>query len=901
VNGTDVETLADFGPDPDSPPAVAARWISELDLSERYQKKYLDRCSKIRDRYKDKPADQISNFQRRRFAVLWSNIETLKPACYARLPVPVVTRTFNDPDPVGRLASEVLERALKVNLDNYDFDQVMKCLRDDFLLFARGVPWLRYVPTFGEAPQDEAEEPLEEPEAEAEGKGGLLNGLPGALKSMLGMGGKPGEPAGVEAEGQETINEVVTDETTICDHVSLEDFGTNAARTWDEVRFGWRRTYLTREQLIKRFGKELGPKIPLDWKPEDKTSEKESEQFAKAMIYEIWDKESRKVFWISRSYPAKPLDERKDPLNLRGFFPFPKPAYGTLAGDEIIPIPDYVYYQDQAEEVDNLTLRIGLLMDALRMVGMYAGEEKLTLQQVFKKSSENQMIPVDGWAQWAEKGGIKGVVEWVPVDMVMTVLQGLFECRDKIMAQIYEVTGVSDIMRGSTEASETATAQQIKSTWGSSRVREKQKEMARVARDVMRIMGEIIAEKFGIDTLKRMTNVKLLTRAEKQQIEQWQMAVKQLEAQMQAQQQAMAAQQPPAMPGQPPQGGPPQAAPAAMPQMQPPPPPFPEEMMKLISQPAWEDVKELLENEAERMFRIDVEADSTIEPDMQQARQGATEYLTSMGALISQALPAVQAAPALGEYLGEVIKATGRLYPFGRQFEEVVDRTMTNIAKQPEQSGPSPEQVKMEAEAKRMEAEAKAHEQDLALKAAEIQDREAERKSKQEMLVAEMEAKKQERAEAAADRAADRKHKKELADGQALIKRMDVRLKEIEFELAQMESKERSEDSEARNIERETKRIGYAKATAELEEVGHRKRKAENEEGAASAVREEASSRLEQTRVLTQAVREIQAGMSQLSAQQANLVKAMTAPKRVVRDPKTNRAVGVETLVTEDR
>ena len=692
MNGTDVETLADFGPDPDAPPSVAARWISELDLSERYQKKYLDRCSKIRDRYKDKQADQISNFQRRRFAVLWSNIETLKPACYARLPVPVVTRTFNDPDPVGRLASEVLERALKVNLDNYDFDQVMKCLRDDFLLFARGVPWLRYVPTFGEAPQDEAEEPLEEPEAEAEGKGGLLNGLPGALKSMLGMGAKPGAPAGVEAEGQETINEVVTDETTICDHVSLEDFGTNAARTWDEVRFGWRRTYLTREQLIKRFGKELGPKIPLDWKPEDKTSEKESEQFAKAMIYEIWDKESRKVFWISRSYPAKPLDERKDPLNLRGFFPFPKPAYGTLAGDEIIPIPDYIYYQDQAEEVDNLTLRIGLLMDALRMVGMYAGEEKLTLQQVFKKSSENQMIPVDGWAQWAEKGGIKGVVEWVPVDMVMTVLQGLFECRDKIMGQIYEVTGISDIMRGMSEASETATAQQIKSTWGSSRVREKQKEIARVARDVMRIMGEIIAEKFGIDTLKRMTNVKLLTRAEKRQIEQWQMAVKQLEAQMQAQQQAMAQQQPPAMPGQLPQAPPP------MPQMQPPPPPFPEDMMKLMAEPAWEDVKELLENEAERMFRIDVESDSTIEPDMQQARQGATEYLTSMGALISQALPAVQAAPALGEYLGEVIKATGRLYPFGRQFEEVVDRTMSNIAKQPQQSEPDPAIAKAEAE-----------------------------------------------------------------------------------------------------------------------------------------------------------------------------------------------------------
>jgi hypothetical protein len=227
LNGTELESVADFGPEPNEPTSVAARWISELDLSERYQKKYLDRCNKIRDRYKDKEADKVSNFQRRRFAVLWSNIQTLQPACYARLPVPVVTRTFNDPDPVGRVASEVLERALKVSLDNYDFDQVMKCLRDDYLLFARGVPWVRYVPTFGQAPLDEAAEPLEMPTSGMQGES--ADPIVNAIKEMT------DQPT---AEGQGAANEIVTDETTICDHVCLEDFGTNATRTWDEVRYG---------------------------------------------------------------------------------------------------------------------------------------------------------------------------------------------------------------------------------------------------------------------------------------------------------------------------------------------------------------------------------------------------------------------------------------------------------------------------------------------------------------------------------------------------------------------------------------------------------------------------------------------------------------------------------------
>lgn len=678
-----VDTTADFDPDPNSPQGIAARWISELDQAEKFQKKYLERCKKINDRYIDERRNNlVSGTSKRAYSVLWSNIETLKPACYSNLPKCVVSRTFNDEDPVGRMASEVLERSIKVSLDDYDFDQVLKSVRDDFLLFARGVPWVRYEAEFGAA--ESAAPETDDVEAEdAE------------------------DAAHEQAEG-----EVVTDERTVCDHVCLEDFGTNTARTWAEVRFGYRRAYLTRDALKKRFtnkvsdeenAKTVGEVVPLDFKPgdSDTTDSRKTEQFAKAMIYEIWDKESKRVFWISRSYPWAPLDVRDDPLGLRDFFPFPKPAYGTQGNESVVPIPDYIFYQDQAEEVDDLTLRIGLLLGALRMVGIYAGEEKLTLQQVFKQSSENQMIPVDSWGVWAEKGGIKGIVEWVPVDMVKDVLQGLFEARRQMMDDIYQITGISDIMRGDTEASETATAQQIKSTWGSSRVREKQKEIARVARDIMRIMGEVISEKYGIETLQRMTNVKLLREAEKQAIQQWQQAADALKAQQEAQQQAMQAQQPPPQPGmpQPMQAGP------QVPVMQPPPPPFPPEMMALVNEPTWEEVKALLENEGQRMFRIDVEADSTIDADMDKQQAAAVEYVTSIGGLLAQALPAVQAAPPLGGYLGAVIKAVGRLYPFGRQFEEEMDKAMKAIgempgpanAEQPEaKQGKSPEELLIE-------------------------------------------------------------------------------------------------------------------------------------------------------------------------------------------------------------
>lgn len=702
-----VNTLEDFNPDPNSPAGIAAHWISELDLSDQYYSDYWKRCRMITDRYRDKQDNAFVTAQKRRLSVLWSNIETLKPACYAKVPNCVVLRRFKDADPVGRVASEVLERAIEASLDSYDFDQVLKSVRDDFLLYARGIPWVRYTAEFGPAPTGMAGasgDSYGEPDIKGgptSGLGKLVNGA----KSILGLG-KPetvGSTTVVEKEGAGTPEEIVTNERTICDHVCLNDFRTNAARNWSEVRWGSRLAYMSRAALKKRFGDKIGGQVPLDWKPENQSSvdAQKAEQFNKACIYEIWDKDSGKVYWISKSWPQAPLDVRKDPLGLKDFFPFPKPAFGTLAADALIPIPDYIYYQDQANEVDELTLRINILTKAMRMVGLYAADEKTNLQNVFRQSAENEMIPVDTWAAFKEKGGVQGVVEWVPVQQIAFVLKQLNEIREENFNLIYQITGISDIMRGDTDPNETAAAQGLKSTWGSSRVREKQKEMARIARDIMRIMGEIIAEKYSIDTLKRMTNVKLLTNSEKQQIMQWQQAAAAMQAQQQAMQQQMMAQVQPGAP------------PPQMPAMQPPPPPFPEDMMKLMDQPSWEDVKELLENESKRMFRIDVEANSTIDIDMARAQAEADKFLTGLGTLIAQSLEAVKSAPALGELTSEAVKFYARQYQVGRQFEETIDRTLSNIAKQPATppegaeaaKGPSPQELAIEQERVKVEAE----------------------------------------------------------------------------------------------------------------------------------------------------------------------------------------------------
>ena len=87
--------------------------------------------------------ENSTTVKRRKFQLLWSNIEILKPAVYAKRPSPAVSNRWKDGDAVARIACELLERNLDFQFDVMDYDLAFKQLRDDFLLYARGVVRLR--------------------------------------------------------------------------------------------------------------------------------------------------------------------------------------------------------------------------------------------------------------------------------------------------------------------------------------------------------------------------------------------------------------------------------------------------------------------------------------------------------------------------------------------------------------------------------------------------------------------------------------------------------------------------------------------------------------------------------------------------------------------------------------
>jgi hypothetical protein len=468
-------------------------WYKTIMGYERSYKRWEARVDRIVKKYKDD--SRYDRNPNARFNILWSNVQTIQPAIFARLPRPDVSRRFRDNDPIGRVASMMLERALEFEIEHYgDYKSAMNNSVLDRLLGGRGVAWVRYEPHIvGVKEVDEPDDGYEVTEDSDEAE----------------------TPDAMETEDQERIEY----ECAPVDYVHWKDFGHTIARTWEEVTAVWRRVYMSRPALIERFGEELGSRIPLDTQPDDlKQSYKTNDGVYEALIYEIWDKETGKVLWISKSM-GKILDERDDPLGLENFWPCPKPLYATLTTDSLEPIPDYVIYQDQARELDALCDRIDGLINALKVRGVYDASAS-ELQRLFSEGENNTMIPVHNWMAFAEKQGMKGAIDLVDLAPFAMALSQCYQAMEQVKGQIYELMGIADIQRGQTDPNETLGAQIIKSNNAAGRLKTQQHAVVDFATSLLSIKAQIICNHFTDDTIIQISGAKQLSQQDQQYIPQ---------------------------------------------------------------------------------------------------------------------------------------------------------------------------------------------------------------------------------------------------------------------------------------------------------------------------------------------------------------------------------------------
>lgn len=690
--GERIETREDLGK-PTDEAAIWAYWMGQEKIAEKEERKWVRQAREIVKRYRDERPESIQNTHR--FNVLWSNVETLKPTLYARTPKPDVQRTFLDDDPIGLFAAELMQRCLEYSCDahNHHFDNVMKAVVQDRLLPGRATARVLYVPHFGdviETPDGQGQAPEDDYQDEGE------------------------EPAVVTSEGDAETDEArpepereVTYEETVAKYVFWEDYREGPARQWDEVPWVRYRAYLSRDQLVARFGKAKGGKVNLDYEPKGAPAESVKDAlppdlFKKAAVYEFWDKDQQKVIWLAPGTPDLILDQQDDPLRLPGFFPNPDPLLANVTTDKRVPVPDYIEYQDQARELDRLTARIDKLQGALQVKGLYPGEEKSNLQQLIDEGTENRLIPVHDWQRLLDKGGIKDIIQWMPIQQIAECLIQLYNARDRTKQILYELTGMSDILRGQTSPIETKGAQDLKAAFATRRIAPKQKDVADFACNLIKLKGAIIAEHFSAKTISMITG---FPQSQFVPVPQLPPAPPQMIPAPQGQAPQQPGMAPPGTPpgqaavgaGAPPSGAAPDAgAPAApsaaaipgtglVPVQQPmvPNPAYAQWQQQVqavrqamaqnqAAQKKFDDAVALIKKDGALGFRIDIEADSTIAPDEEAEKESRTQFLQEFVPFLGQIVPFCQGNPAAAD-LGEKLTLFAmRPFKVARTLEESV-------------------------------------------------------------------------------------------------------------------------------------------------------------------------------------------------------------------------------------
>jgi hypothetical protein len=838
----------------------AKLYHEELVSAGKRDESWLKRGREVVQRYRD---ERDGKRAEKRFNILWSNTEILKAAVFQGLGNPDVRRRFpkrGQDEKNTKTAALVMERGASYSNDAYDCETQIRACVEDMLLPGRGAAWVVY-------------------------------------------------DAIVDAD-PETGEDRIVSQTVRDEHVYWEDFRTSAGRKWSDVWWVGRCHYYGRDDLRKYF-RDHADHVPLNSQLADTTkadSRDEDDTFKRAKVWEIWDKAKRRRVYVAEDYDTV-LKADDDPYRLQHFFPCPDPLYSVSTTSTLVPVPEFCQYQDQANQLDDVSTRLSVMIDGLKRRGVYDagvdGSDGQLGQLAF--AGDNEFLPMRGFAGLMEKGGLKAVFQTEDITPTVGVIEGLYRQASALVEAIYQTTGISDVMRGDNSSDQTATEVRVKGQFGALRIKLRQKLVQRFIKELVRIKTEIIAEHFSRETLQEMTGIDMPLAAEKQQ------AMAQLQAYQQQMQMAQQMQQQGGgQPGGPP-GAPPMGHNGGPPMFQVPPPPPPEvveRLQEMAKLPTWEDISAILRSDQRRGYKVDVETDQTNAVDDAEEKQQRTEFLSTMTGLMEKTIPLAMQLPAMKPLVKESVMFLVKGFKAGRSLEETFEETFAQLEKMPApEPPPDPEMLKIQAQEKQQATQLQ-FEQQKAQQDAQIKQQESARDAQ---------LKQQEAAHDKQIREAELAHQMQIEqiklhsqiELQERKQQADMQMKAREFEQQSL-MKDKEFEATSRLKERE---FDHARTMQESEQEwegllqddgGGRQPRQKTGDGIrppqqraageggksrfASIVKELAEALAPQAvnQQLASTVQPLQQALDELRSQQ-------NEPKRIIRDPKTGKAIAVET------
>lgn len=554
-------------------------------------------------------------------------IDTLRPVLYSGDPTPIIERRFRgdgEQDPADRYAAEVAQRLALYSIQRHHFGRAIRQALHEYMVPGRGVVRVTY-----EADIEDAD-PFLPPR--------------------------------------------VMGEAVYIRYWRYRDFLIGPATSWDDVPWIGYRHYMTRNDVEELTGdpglaRALKYSIaPVSDSDRDRAErdvwnaglDEEDEQpetqhtSARTMVYELWDKSQRRVLWIAPCYKNAVLLEEEDPFGLEGFFDCPCPMLATTTGDTLTPRPDATYHRDRLRKMARLDRRQDKLIEAVRVVGIYPGAKSAKLEKAFS-GPDLALIPVDQFAAWAESGGLNGMISWLPIEQFVRAAQVMSQEKALEKQQYYEETGISDILRGASDPTETATAQRIKGHYAGVRVRERQRIVDDFVADAVRMIVELSCETLSTETMARIANIDL----------------PQTEAQREAMAMAKGAGDP--------------------------------RLAHWVDPGAsWESVRRVLSDDMQRGFSLSIETDRSLTESEDADAEARVAFLSTLANLVQQLMPIMQGGVVPASVLKALLLFGVRGFRKARTLESLIEG-LPDAAPQP---GPTAEQ--MAADLKKLEIETKA-------------------------------------------------------------------------------------------------------------------------------------------------------------------------------------------------
>ena len=428
-----------------------AYWKTELERANRRLEKFWRQGKKVNQRFRDESDSNIGQSNLHHLNLFHANIKTESALLFGSIPKTDVSRRFADPhDDVSRVAAEILQRLINTSIEapgDSDTEVLGACLQDR-LLAGMGVARIHY--------------------------------------------------------NFEAQDDVIYNEQAKISYVYWQDFRWSFARIWSNVTWVSFDSYLTQDEIKKRFGAAKLAKLQQNENDGNEVSRDETTPPG-YKITEVWDKQSLSVIWLSEDCDLV-LDEKPDPLQLEGFFPCPPPMAANTTTTICTPKSDYAFAQDLYNDIDLLTQRISIITRAVKVVGTY-NAESIEIKRMLQEGVDNDLIPVSNWGLYSEKGGLQGQIDWMPLKDIVDALGKLQELRNEKIELLYQITGMSDIIRGHSDPYTGVGQDKIKAKFASIRIQLMEDRFAHFCSQLMRLRAEVVSRHFSAESIAMQASI----------------------------------------------------------------------------------------------------------------------------------------------------------------------------------------------------------------------------------------------------------------------------------------------------------------------------------------------------------------------------------------------------------